>query len=223
LPPSILEAKPNEAELYDDFKIKFSEPMDRFVGNSIQVEPWLPFKYKWEENDTLLVIHFKEFIPGNYTVVIYRYLTDKSGNPLDKNYTFSFKITKPKVIYSSIGNKEINIPLNTSIEIRFSVEMNRTSVKNALRIVPDCQYEVRWQDNKTIIINLNLKAGIKYMLQITKDAQDIRRLNMEKNFTINFTTFKGFEREEEIKETPSFTILLAVMALLFASRKRKLK
>jgi len=223
LPPSILEAKPNEAELYDDFKIIFSEPMDKFVGNSIQIEPWLPFKYKWEKNDTLLLIHFKEFIPGNYTVVIYRYLTDKSGNPLDKNYTFSFKITKPRVIYSSIGNREINVPLNTSIEIRFSVEMNKTSVKNALRIVPDCQYEMKWQDNKTIIINLSLKAGTKYMLQITKDAQDIRKLSMEKNFTINFSTFKIFEREEEIEETPSFTILLAVTALLIALRKRKLK
>lgn len=220
-PPYILYVKPFNEELYDDIEIKFSEPMDKIVGNAIEIEPWIQYKYEWKENDTLLIIHLREYLLGSYTVKINEYMTDKSGNALKENYTFSFYITKPTIVYTSIENGEKNVPTNATIEIEFSHKMNKLSIEDAIQFYPECYYVISWKDDYTIIINASLKEGEEYYLNITGNAKDIRGIEMGKEFSLRFKTYEWNLKEIKEKEMPSFIFITLVIAILFALKKKR--
>ncbi len=222
--PKILYTEPFAEELYGDIKIKFSEPMDNVLHNAIIINPWVPYIYRWEDNDTLLLIKLKEYLPGNYTVEITKFMEDKAGNPIEKNYTFYFFITLPHVVYTNINNGDKNVPVHTKVKIKFSHEMNKSSVENGISIHPECKYYVSW-DGNILVITPELKKGTKYFVNISKDAKDIRNISLSKEFSLSFTTEKEMERdEEETNQTPSFTLpLLIVSMLILLLRRKRLK
>ncbi|KAA0015318.1 MAG: hypothetical protein FE041_00260 [Thermoplasmata archaeon] len=220
--PSILYVKPFLSELYGDIKIKFSEPMDTILHNSIIIKPWIPFSYKWEENDTLLLITLRHYLPGNYTVEITKFMEDKSGNPIKSNYSFSFYITLPHITYTSIKNGEENVLPNTEIRIKFSHGMDKNSVEKNLSIHPKCNYSISWEGN-VLIISPQLKWGKKYFINISRDAKDNRSIPLNENFSIWFTTEKEVEREGKEEQMPSFTFLLFIISIIIFLLRKKSK
>ena len=203
-------------------KIKFSEPMDTILHNSIIIKPWIPFSYKWEENDTLLLITLRHYLPGNYTVEITKFMEDKSGNPIKSNYSFSFYITLPHITYTSIKNGEENVLPNTEIRIKFSHGMDKNSVEKNLSIHPKCNYSISWEGN-VLIISPQLKRGKKYFINISRDAKDNRSIPLNENFSIWFTTEKEVEREGKEEQMPSFTFLLFIISIIIFLLRKKSK
>ncbi len=221
-PPHILYVKPLNAELIGNIEIKFSEPMDTLLHRAIEIEPWVPFTYEWKENDTLLEIKFSHYNIGSYNITITTYITDKYGNNMEKNFTFYVYITPPKIIYSNIEDGERNVALHTLLEIKFSHEMDQQSVEKNLNISPECTHNISWSDS-TLLIDMQLEYGKIYYVNISKNARDIRSIKMEKNFSIHFSTLKEIERNGGKNETPSFMLLMAIIAILLATKRRKLK
>ncbi|HEC76913.1 MAG TPA: hypothetical protein ENI33_06635 [Thermoplasmatales archaeon] len=219
-PPHIIYAKPLNGEIENSIEIKFSEPMDTLLHNALKIEPWVKYKYNWEENDTLLKINFFEYIPGSYKIFITNFIADKYGNPLEENFSFYAYITKPKIIYKSIEDGEKNVEVHTTLELEFSHEMNKSSVENALSISPQANYTISWSKNK-IFIKMELEKDKTYRIFISKNAEDKRGISMENDFFLNFSTIENIKREIEINETPSFGFVMFVFAILIVIKKLK--
>jgi len=211
-PPSIIYVKPYYDELLDDIEIKFSEPMDTLIHNGIIIEPWLPYTYSWGENDTLLKIKPAEYKKGNYTIKITSFMTDKYGNPLDKNESFEVYITPPEIVYTSMEEGEKNVGMDSTLEIKFSHPMIKEEVDGNFSIIPACDYDLYW--NKTIlVVKMKLKENTTYHVYLPMGMKDFRGMEMEKPFYLNFSTVKEIERNLNGKQTPSFTLLLATISL----------
>ncbi len=213
--PVVLEAEPFYDECYGTIKIKFSKPMDRNIMHGISITPWIPFVYSWEDNDTMLVIKPMNFTIGNYTVHLNNEITDKYGNPLD-NYTFSFYITRPRILFTSFEN--VTLLRHDTLIIKFSHHMNRTSVESALSIYGG-NYSITWEDNRTIEITGTWRCG-KNTIVIDK-AKDIRGIEMD-NTSMNFLV-PCYTSFNENRSTPSFTFsifLVSIIASYFIMRRR---
>jgi hypothetical protein len=220
-PPEIVSVTPYYDELMDDIRIKFSEPMDALLHNAIMIEPWTPYTYSWEENNTFLVIHFAKYEEGEYEITLTTYLTDAYKNPLRENYSFVVYVTPPEIVYTSIEDGATNVGLQTAIEIKFSHEMMRDDVENNLTFSPPCNYTLSW-NSSTLVIKMGLEANTTYHLYIPAGVRDIRGIEMEEPLHINFTTVSEIERKP-VKQSPSFTVVMITLSLLliFLHQKRR--
>ncbi len=220
-PPEIVSVTPYYDELMDDIRIKFSEPMDALLHNAIIIEPWMPYTYSWEENNTFLVIHFAKYEEGEYEITLTTYLTDAYKNPLRENYSFVVYVTPPEIVYTSIEDGATNVGLQTAIEIKFSHEMMRDDVENNLTFSPPCNYTLSW-NSSTLVIKMGLEANTTYHLYIPAGVRDIRGIEMEEPLHINFTTVSEIERKP-VKQSPSFTVVMITLSLLliFLHQKRR--
>ncbi|MEM2583782.1 MAG: Ig-like domain-containing protein [Candidatus Thermoplasmatota archaeon] len=219
IPPEVIYAEPLNSELYEFIKIKFSEPMNSLLHNAIKIEPFIPFNYEWKENDSLLLIYPKYYIPGEYNVTITEYIEDKNGNPLSKNFSFSFSIKNPLILSTNIPDGEENVSIHETIEIKFSHKMNKSSVEENLFIYPSSKAVFEWNENN-LIIKIDFERGKNYFVNISKNAKDERGLNLKEDFSLSFSTEKEIER---VNETPSFsfTLLLLSFLIFYILRKRK--
>ncbi|MEM2935518.1 MAG: Ig-like domain-containing protein, partial [Candidatus Thermoplasmatota archaeon] len=219
IPPEVIYAEPLNSELYEFIKIKFSEPMNSLLHNAIKIEPFIPFNYEWKENDSLLLIYPKYYIPGEYNVTITEYIEDKNGNPLSKNFSFSFSIKNPLILSTNIPDGEENVSIHETIEIKFSHKMNKSSVEENLFIYPPTEVIFEWNENN-LIIKIDFERGKNYFVNISKNAKDERGLNLKEDFSLSFSTEKEIERE---KEAPSFSFILLLLSFLifYILRKRK--
>ena len=212
-PPEIISLMPYYGELMDDIKIKFSEPMNTLLHNAIIVEPWMPYTYSWEENDTLLRIKPVDYRKGSYIMKITSFMTDKYGNPLHKNESFEFHITPPEIIYTSIENGEENVGMDLTLEIKFSHPMMEGSVEENLSITPLCDYDLYW-NKTTLIVEMSLQENTTYHIYFPDGIKDLRGIEMEKPFHLNFSTVREIERDLNEKQIPAFTSLLVIVSLL---------
>ncbi|HDN51503.1 MAG TPA: hypothetical protein ENG06_07015 [Thermoplasmatales archaeon] len=222
-PPYVISVHPFNDELEKGtIDIIFSEPMDTLLHNAILVEPWISFSPIWKDNDTLLSLQFQDYIPGTYRITITDYITDKSGNFMQENFSFEVYITQPEVIYTSIENGEKNVGTHTTLQIKFSHEMDRESVEENLAISPSCTYDKSWEDT-TLFIELKLEQGKTYHVTIASGAHDVRNISLKEPLSLSFSTVPEITRDSSGQQTPAFTLIMAMAAVLFAWRKRRSK
>jgi hypothetical protein len=100
----------------------------------------------------------------------------------------------PQIISISPQAYAENIKLNTSITIKFSKEMNKSSVNNALTITPTIEggISTNWSDNKTLVIspNNNLLPNTSYQVSIGNTALDLDNAAIE-SFSSKFKTISS--------------------------------
>ncbi|MBC7081305.1 MAG: Ig-like domain-containing protein [Thermoplasmatales archaeon] len=217
--PEIVYVEPFDSELYEFIKIKFSKQMNTILHNAIRIEPFIPFTYEWKENDSLLLIYLKYYVPGKYNVKITKYMEDKNGNTLDSEYSFSFSITNPSILSTNIINGEENVSIHEIVEIKFSNKMNESSVEKNLFVYPPSKTFYEWNGNR-LILKIEFEKGKKYFINISKNAEDARGLNLIEDFSLSFTTEKEIERKNEAPSF-SFTLILISFLIFYLVRKRK--
>jgi len=214
--PEVKEAKPFYEEYYNGIYIKFSKPMDRVIIKGIEITPYMPYTYQWKENDTLLIIKLRYILLGNYKLKLTEYMQDKYGNKL-KPFEMEFYITKPKVVANTAENS--NLLMNEPIEITFSHPMNKTSVEKGIEIHPDCNFSIKWINNRTIKIIGKWKYE-GYRMEI-KNAKDDRNISME-NYSFSFYVPLPASPPSMQNGMPSFAIYMVILSILFIiMRKRK--
>ncbi|RLF33526.1 MAG: hypothetical protein DRN07_02310, partial [Thermoplasmata archaeon] len=91
-----------------------------------------------------------------------------------------------------------------------------------LAISPSCTYDKSWEDT-TLFIELKLKQGKTYHVTIASGAHDVRNISLKEPLSLSFSTVPEITRDSSGQQTPAFTLIMAMAAVLFAWRKRRSK
>lgn len=215
-PPTIVQTDPAEDSEVSNtgyIYIYYSEPMDTvFFSRALKLSPRFTHSLHWNSNDTILTIMPQSLPPNTYTVTITTFASDKAGNHLQVNTSFSFHVSRPQVIGISPSDDERGVSVDTTISITFSQEMEHTSVTEALAIPFDGQ--IFWNENTvTITPNNNLTYNTRYNIDITGSAANIHEVTMQQPFSFSFTTEPSRPYRLTDNETPGFTMLFILIGL----------
>jgi parallel beta-helix repeat protein len=97
----------------------------------------------------------------------------------------------PRIISSTPEPESDGIMIDIIIRIIFNESMNTTNVTNALKITPSTDYEFSWLDNNVLLkitFKNELDYNTQYILTIGRGATDLAGNQLEKVFTLTFTT-----------------------------------
>ncbi len=99
--------------------------------------------------------------------------------------------TAPRILFSTPENEVVNVDLNTTIFIKFSEQMKRSTFSSALQIWPrppgDFEMKSGWTWLK-ISFNEALEQDITYLLTLDKQALDLRGNGLESTYVLAFST-----------------------------------
>lgn len=224
VPPEILSTHPeNDEEIKagDEIVITFSEPIDAlFFNKAFYIKPWIPHHLAWNANYTVLHIVPKEWSAGTYEIAVTTYTSDRYGNRLEENFTVTFEVNAPFVASTSPSNEERSVPIATNISLTFSEEMNATSVADSLTILPETPFTMQWKGNTSILYPVDtLEYDKEYVITIENTAKNGYNIPFSDEFSFSFFTEEKTP-EREIEETPSFTVVCAILALLLILLKK---
>ncbi len=101
-------------------------------------------------------------------------------------------VTPPYIIFTSPADGEINVPVDTTVSIFFSKEMNTTAVESAISIsgglTPTGFVWDTGNKNVTFTPSSILDMATKYTVTITTDAKDTQGNRIKISYIFTFTT-----------------------------------
>ncbi|UCE38016.1 MAG: Ig-like domain-containing protein [Thermoplasmata archaeon] len=162
--------------------------------------------FTWTENTMTFIPNASFILDTQYTVTISTVARDILGNAIAGDFLWSFTthgdITPPAVIASSPSGN--NIMVDSTITVTFSEQMNVTSTKSAIVIVPFANGSFSWTENTlTFTPESYLEFGTNYFVFIGSEAKDISGNVLEFPFEFNFTTEPDTYPPEVIGHSPS--------------------
>lgn len=183
-------------------------------------------------------------IPGlkentKYTVTITTGAKDRAGLPLQSTFTMSFTTrmqTPPMVMSTEPADGEDNVSLNAPIKVKFSKEMDISSVRSAFSISPKVAGTFSFEENNSLMIftpEASYAKGMRYTVTIDRSAKDTSGNAMKYSHVFTFTTegyTPGGSKPKDIFTDPIFfvsiilvvtVVSLIVILALYRSRKRK--
>lgn len=210
LPPEIVETTPvdgaDDVSADSTVLIKFSKPlMDTSVhtssiillenGNRINYEVKLS-----EDGKAVEMIPEDQLNEGaEYSVEVYRIITDEAGLPLktdgtDSPYRFSFSVkTVAPVIVKTVpeAGEEVIASELEKITVEFSKKMDASTINESTVLLTDVDCEVSYdEETMTAILvpNIKLTHSTSYNIIITDAVKDIAGTSIGADTIINFTT-----------------------------------
>jgi len=97
--------------------------------------------------------------------------------------------TPPTVEITQPMNKTTDVSVTSEISITFSELMSKTTVENALSIMPDVEYGYSWEARTLILTpDSDLEYLTQYNITIGTGAQDTAGISMEHEYEFRFTT-----------------------------------
>lgn len=108
------------------------------------------YEEDWHEWSDSRMANYSNLQDGDYEFFVRG--RDNVGQITTISYKFSVDTSNPKVIEHFPRANEKNIPVQTKIVIKFSHEMNKSSVENGLKIEPSVIYTVQWKNGNEILI-----------------------------------------------------------------------
>jgi N-acetylneuraminic acid mutarotase len=228
--PEVLSTSPEngaeEVSLSASITIAFSEPMDRIsTEGAFSISPGIPTTFKWEDtNKTLIVIPKEKMnLSTRYNVTIGTSAMSQMGMNMIRPYSFTFTTTRdsepPSVLSTNPPDGATNVDPNSQITIVFSEPMNKTSVEDALSIIPGSINNRSWDTSGEVLtLNVSMEEGKKYIVKIAQTAEDLAGNRMKVEYTLVFDTIHS------TMESPDFStieILLGVIGLILSYIERK--
>lgn len=108
-----------------------------------------------------------------------------TGGPADQ--------TAPTVVGQYPPADATSVALGAAVEIRFSEEMDRDHVAEAVFIAPETPWEPRWQGRR-LRLHLRLQAGRTYVITVGTGARDRRGNRLAQSHTLAFATGSELNR-----------------------------
>jgi hypothetical protein len=204
----------NNVRTDTSISIVFSTKMNTgSAENACSISPSVEnIELRWIDDDKTLIISTPQLdTDTNYQVRINTNITDVDDNPLLLPHLFSFSTEdNPEIISTTPRRDATDIPVNTSIIIRFSKEMNKTSVDRYISISPENEeVSFEWRnENATLLIHLStLKHRTTYTVSINMSASDPSGNQLTSTYTWKFTT----EKKEPSDDIPWVGYILSAI------------
>jgi uncharacterized protein (DUF2141 family) len=102
-----------------------------------------------------------------------------SGGPIDR--------TAPQIVSHFPAADDISVPLDATVEILFSEDMERERTEEALFVAPEERLHPRWQ-GRHLQLPIDLQPDRTYVITVGTGAKDLRGNALEKSFTFAFAT-----------------------------------
>ncbi|MEE9151255.1 MAG: right-handed parallel beta-helix repeat-containing protein [Thermoplasmata archaeon] len=141
------------------------------------------------------------------------YLIPGGGSRDWHPYMYFLDISAPQIIFTSPGDASNNIPINSTISITFTKEMNTSSVESALSLSSNIKPQgFNWDEkNKTVLFSTSsvLEPGTTYTVTITIDAKDALGNSIKETYIFSFTSIKDDDNdgypnsEDDFPEDPN--------------------
>jgi len=210
LPPEIVETIPadgaDDVSAQTTVSINFSKPL---MGDSVHtssvilLESEIKLNYEVnlsEDGKSVEIIPEDQLNEGaEYSVEIYRIITDEAGLPLktdgtDSPYRFSFSVkTVAPVIVKTVpeAGEEVIASELEKITVEFSKKMDVSTINESTVLLTDVDCEVSYdEETMTVILTPNIKLthSTSYNIIITDAVKDIAGTSIGSDVIINFTT-----------------------------------
>jgi hypothetical protein len=144
----------------------------------------------------------EDFVTGHeYQVTVTTGVEDVAGNSLASDYSFSFTsigalVEAPRVVYTSPANGASNVRTDASIVIRFSQNMETTTITDAnifLDLVGGASVPIvlTSSSDDTFVFapdGVPLSPNSTYQVTVTSNVRDEDFVTMARDFTFTFTT-----------------------------------
>jgi hypothetical protein len=146
-------------------------------------------------------------ITGIYTVTLS--VTDLAGNSNTDTINVDVKtpVTRPKIVSTSPGPDETGVPIDSAINITFSLSMNKTSVKSVIVISPTTTFSLSWSESDTLAsmsFNSNLSYNSTYTVTIgiaeSLSGETLENAPYQFSFTTELEVVKPVTKEVKISE-----------------------
>ncbi len=208
-PPKILSASPDHQSVVSTditIDVSFSESMDI---NSTEVSFQLYSddgacngKFDWNTEQTEFTFTPELQLKNGYyyTITLSNDAEDKKGNNLSREFISSFfvgdDLTPPGIESTFPDNLTRNFPLNESITISFTEEMDTMSVERGIRFSPSINGRWEWNSGSSITFHPyeNLDFYTDYSISITDDCKDIAGNKLITKTSVFFTAGDEFTR-----------------------------
>ena len=102
-----------------------------------------------------------------------------SGGPVDR--------TAPQIVSHFPERDATSVPLDATVEIVFSEEMERERTGEALFVAPEERLHPRWR-GRSLHLPIDLQPDRTYVITVGTGAKDLRGNALEKSFTFAFAT-----------------------------------
>jgi len=205
VPPVVVSTQPQDKEtnvsLDANIQIEFSEEMDRASAEgAFSINPQVKGNFTWDPYGKVMIFDPVSELKSKtlYQVTVNATARSKSGVNMASPYSFSFTTeyrppvpTPPYVSRTKPLDGETNVPLNTTIQIEFSEEMDDKATTGAISSVPSITGSFQWDTSRktlTWIPSANLLENQKYTIAISTLAKDAEGENLQNPYTFSFTT-----------------------------------
>ena len=212
LPPSGAEQIP----LNTNITISFDQPMDKLsVEGALTSVPAINSTISWSSDLKQMIIHPATLLLPNtsYQITINASACSSRGIPLMSNYILRFTTqpVPPVIILTSPLNGLHDVPVTTTILIRFSKPMNRSSVENAISIRPQTtMLRFEWDTKSTEVrVFAGLDYSTRYQVILSPSARDIEGVSLSSGYSFEFTTES--EPESSPEQATGYLMLSALI------------
>ncbi len=180
--------------------ISFSEPMDRgTVHSAFSITPPTPGNLSWVEDVLVFTPDGLLDYDTLYTIRIDASAKDVAGNRIGTDVYYTILTVAdtepPEVLGTSPGNGSSRVPLNSSVSITFSDDVDRDTLPGALSWQPPVQADIRWR-NATAVLTPNhlLDEGTVYNLTVGTSLTDVEGNHLEEPYLLTFSTEGSTDR-----------------------------
>lgn len=104
-------------------------------------------------------------------------------------YFSSVDVMPPEVLSVTPEDGATEVPVDTTISVEFSEEMDRASVEGAFSLAPEVQGNFTWEGNSpTFALATDLEYGTKYTVTVSTTAKDKAGNTLAGAYTWSFNT-----------------------------------
>ncbi len=179
-PPHIVDIVASRAPIDAVVRVDFDEAMDRpTTEEAFSIEPSVPGTMTWEGRTLVFTPAAPLDYDTVYTVRIAPTARDLADNELGTQWVVTFRTiadtVPPRVVSASPKNGTKDLPLDTSVALTFSDDVDASTLAGALSTVPPVSWNITWTGVRaTLAPRHALEQGTQYTITIGTRLADVR-------------------------------------------------
>ena len=199
-PPLIEDIIASRAPIDAAVRVKFNEAMDRTSTEAaFSIEPPVAGAFAWEGRTLVFIPSAPLDYDTTYTVRIAPTAQDLAGLPLGTQWIVTFRTiadtVPPIVVATSPRNNTKDLPLNQTVALTFSDDVDPLTLEGALSTSPAVLWNVTWSGaTATLVPRHSLERGTRYTITVGTGLADVRGNHLVAPYVLALTTAGSSDR-----------------------------